>query len=368
MMCSIVNERIKSAYRGYTTMRMGLDGILYGSMFFEQGKYSYVNILDKFSDNLSIDDVTYKKLKCTDQSTTPLVRELVQSVITSLLKLMRAQKCTPQELLQGMLDRIKMFLKEYDFSNMGNFISIKKYKEGVKHTHLIDVVTRHNQTVAALLLDVPYIYPGQQVSIIHVKKKNKWRFNGAAHTSTSNNLTITFSTYNPDIHEIDMEYYLRSSKADLISIIRSFGFTDDGVTKTISKTLNDIFDRAKEPSGTKKALFLKWWPAFDGLFKHDEFLGLSKFVCSDYRKLREYIFSYLHNIEEKIISDAPLGVTCKDWELSIGIKTTDLNSQYNKALALLTDMILGDLGIICVKIFHAFLSNIDEMFKLHQHR
>lgn len=361
-MCAIANARAKEIYGGYITMKMSVDSIIYGSMFFEQGKYSYVNIMDGIKP-LSIDVVTYKKLKCTDQSTTVLVSGLIKNVIVDLIKYIRLHKPSASELLEVMLASVNEFINSFDFTDLDNFVKTKKYKIGVKNTHVIDVATRHNQTVAALGLDIPFIQPGQQINIIYVKQKNNWRVNGLSHTSTSNTTAITKPLYDPGIHEIDLEYYLKSSKADLISISKSFGFEGIDGEKRVSSILNDIFTKTKKNKEKKSKFFVQWWPGFNALFKYDEYLGLSKYLCMDERKLHDFILSYLYRLEE-MVNDICVDIGISDCELACDINSVaELNNKYNAELKKLNNIISGDLGTLCTKLKHIIRTNIDDVYE-----
>lgn len=360
-MCSIANSRAKDKYGGYITRKMSVDCVIYGAMFFEQGKYSYANITNGIKP-LSIDTLTYKKLKCTDQSTTPLVSELIKTVVVDLITHIRQSNPTPNQLLEVMLASVNEFTNSFDFTNLDNFVKSKKYKVGVKNMHIIDVATRHNQIVAALGLNVPFIHPGQQINIIYVKYKNNWRPNGLPHTNTSNTTAITLSLYDPQIHEIDLEYYLKSSKADLVSISRSFGFKSKNSEKRVNTILNDIFTKTKKSKERKSKFFVKWWPIFNSLFKHDNYLGISKYLCTDDRKLHEFIVSYLYRLEELV------KIVCNDIDIDDCLKCcnissmADLTIKYNKELDVLTSLTSNELGILCTKLRHIIKSEIDYVY------
>ena len=363
-MCATANARAKDIYGGYITMKMSVDCIIYGSMFFEQGKYSYANIIDGIKP-LSIDTMTYKKLKCTDQSATPLVSGLIKTVVVDLIKHIRQHKPSPGELLEVTLASVNEFTNSFDFTNLDNFVKTKKYKIGVKNTHVIDVATRHNQTVAALGLNIPFIQPGQQINIIYVKYKNNWRVNGLPHTNTTNTTAITQPLYNPEIHEIDLEYYLKSSKADLVSISKSFGFEGIDSEKRVSSILNDIFTKTKKTQEKRSKFFAAWWPGFNALFQYDDYLGLSKYLCTDERKLHDFIVSYLYRLEE-VAKDICSDIRIVDCEMACGVSTmSELNNKYNAELKMLTNIIKNELGTLCTKLKHIIKSRIDHVYKFN---
>lgn len=291
-----INERLKKVYQGYDAIKMGFDGLFYGSAFIEQGTYVYMDISDGIPDKITEHNLTYKKIKSLSEKSTDLNRLLIKKVLTEFIEYMIFNGTEPDGLINQLFLSVKEFMNNIDPNDVSQFLMTHRYYAHKNNIHINNVVQYHNTMVKIKELDIPLITNGSSINVIQVKNKTKWRISGKLHLENSNSFAITHQLYDPNIHEIDRKYYFDKSMVDIKALIKAFVPYKKQLKKIVN-IFSDILLNKNEQLTSQESYYNVWFRLFEAIFEGDLYLGLGNYFTKSSQTLLNHVYSYCDKIE-----------------------------------------------------------------------
>ena len=263
-----------------------------------------------------------------------------------------------------MMQFLRNYLQTMDLTNSKLFQTIKKFKTTVSNKQLNDIVAFHNVAVSRGM-DSPQILESQQITIINVLLKNKYKLNGTKHTNNSRGKWVTIDMKEFFGYEININHYMTTIIADLLSLAKALGYDKKVVKSAILALLHE--DMPEFDAKTKE--FVKWFPLLNHkLFPDGEdYCGLGKFIAyGSSGGLDTYSMKYICKLAEKarnVIANHNIDTN----KITISWDKRSKNTLYKKVMVEVKELSkdIQDICVLISNIGHHHIEQIYEEYNVH---
>ena len=322
-MTDYVNNCLNEAHFGKSTFQVKMEWAVSPSIYSAQLKYVVCDVTKGVPDTIT--DYKIKGLLVKSRTCTPMVKTLVHSIILSMLNAMVAgytgiesdeylesislNKCENELRLVESKGEMKDIITEavnkcivgVDTENLKQFTMSMKYKTKVNNVKVKKIINEYNSMIHTNQIVGHEIISNCQIRALNILTKRKWRLNGLHHTAKTRGRFIMYELFNKDLHEINLAYYFKAIRTDVVTLASSFGYE----TKDMEKHLTSLLTLGAPNSANKTNIFVAWYPVLALMIRPDgkDFTGLAKYISYETSNLDRFIIKYINRLEAEVLKN-----------------------------------------------------------------